>query len=426
MSALAVEGQAGCCRACWAVHVLGRGTAVSLFRNDPDETTFALIEAVYSAAIDPAQWRFFVNALNRDLGGIEPVFYLADTKRAIIETLLVSDAWGDAFLGPYMAHYNALNPWTPSLATAPAVGEPISGDQIIADRQFKKTEFYGDFFRNWGGSGVIGVVPFRDTGAFSVLGLHCSRRTLEREGTEIARLAARLSPHIACAFKISRQLQHGAAARASLELLLKRLADPALVVSSDLCVRYANRAAEELFRSRVLVLDPLGCIAAGAGERETKGLQCALKAALRSIVQKADPPQAVSLSRSAEADDSMPLLARIMPWRGGLDRSAEAAGPVPPIAAEPEVLVLISDPAAGIHVRSRRLRELFGLTTAEARLAQAMARGTSLQGFAAAMGISEGTARVQLKSVFAKTSTHRQAELVALLARVADPIRPML
>jgi DNA-binding CsgD family transcriptional regulator/PAS domain-containing protein len=383
---------------------LGRETAVPLFRNDPDETTSALIAAIYDAAINPAKWQFFVNALNRDLHGIEPVFYLADTKRAIIDTLLVSDAWGDAFLDPYMAHYNALNPWTSSLATAPAVGQPISGDQIIADGQFKKTEFYGDFFRNWGGSAVIGVVPFRDTGAFSVLGLHCSRRTLGREQTEIARLAARLSPHITRAFEISRQLQHGAAARASLELLLKRLVDPALVVSADLCVRYANRAAEELFRTRILLLDPLGRIAVGSGERETK-----------------------CLSRSAEADGSnTPLLARIMPWGGGIDRSAEVSGPVPPIAAELEVLVLISDPAAGIHIRSHRLRELFGLTTAEARLAQAMARGTSLQGFAAAAGVSEGTARVQLKSVFSKTSTHRQAELVALLARVADPIRPML
>jgi DNA-binding CsgD family transcriptional regulator/PAS domain-containing protein len=406
---------------------LGRETAVPLFRNDPDETTSALIAAIYDAAINPAKWQFFVNALNRDLHGIEPVFYLADTKRAIIDTLLVSDAWGDAFLDPYMAHYNALNPWTSSLATAPAVGQPISGDQIIADGQFKKTEFYGDFFRNWGGSAVIGVVPFRDTGAFSVLGLHCSRRTLGREQTEIARLAARLSPHITRAFEISRQLQHGAAARASLELLLKRLVDPALVVSADLCVRYANRAAEELFRTRILLLDPLGRIAVGSGERETKCLQGALRASLKSIVRNAGPPQAVSLSRSAEADGSnTPLLARIMPWGGGIDRSAEVSGPVPPIAAELEVLVLISDPAAGIHIRSHRLRELFGLTTAEARLAQAMARGTSLQGFAAAAGVSEGTARVQLKSVFSKTSTHRQAELVALLARVADPIRPML
>jgi DNA-binding CsgD family transcriptional regulator len=115
-----------------------------------------------------------------------------------------------------------------------------------------------------------------------------------------------------------------------------------------------------------------------------------------------------------------------MPWLGGLDRSTCAPSPVPPIAAEPEVLLLISDPAAGVHVRASRLRELFGLTTAEARLARAMARGTSLQGFATAAGISEGTARAQLKSVFAKTNTHRQAELVALLARVAAPIRPVL
>lgn len=65
------------------------------------------------------------------------------------------------------------------------------------------------------------------------------------------------------------------------------------------------------------------------------------------------------------------------------------------------------------------LRQTFGLTPAEARLAVHLVCGESLQDLARGCRISIGTVRMQLKSVFAKTRTRRQAELVALLARVA-------
>jgi DNA-binding CsgD family transcriptional regulator len=62
------------------------------------------------------------------------------------------------------------------------------------------------------------------------------------------------------------------------------------------------------------------------------------------------------------------------------------------------------------------LRFRFRLTPAEARIALGIAEGATLAAIAEARGVSVSTARTQLKSVFAKTNVHRQAELVALLA----------
>lgn len=62
------------------------------------------------------------------------------------------------------------------------------------------------------------------------------------------------------------------------------------------------------------------------------------------------------------------------------------------------------------------LRDLFGLTAAEARLAAALTRGSTLVDAAQTIGIAHNTAKVQLRSVFAKTGVHRQAQLVALIA----------
>lgn len=62
------------------------------------------------------------------------------------------------------------------------------------------------------------------------------------------------------------------------------------------------------------------------------------------------------------------------------------------------------------------LQGLFDLTPAEARIAKGIVGGQSLKKVASAHGISGETARSQLKSVLAKTGTHRQSEFVALIA----------
>jgi DNA-binding CsgD family transcriptional regulator len=65
------------------------------------------------------------------------------------------------------------------------------------------------------------------------------------------------------------------------------------------------------------------------------------------------------------------------------------------------------------------LRDRFGLTPSEARLALRLVMGESLRSAALALDISYETARTALKTVFAKTSTHRQSELVIVILRAA-------
>lgn len=65
------------------------------------------------------------------------------------------------------------------------------------------------------------------------------------------------------------------------------------------------------------------------------------------------------------------------------------------------------------------LRKTFGLTASEARLAIGIAGGYDIKTIAAAYNVQKETLRSQLKAVFAKTGTHRQAELMGLLGRLA-------
>ena len=81
-------------------------------------------------------------------------------------------------------------------------------------------------------------------------------------------------------------------------------------------------------------------------------------------------------------------------------------------------LVLVTDMDRPVNVTLDHLREMFGLTPTEARLARELAGGRSVQQAAAALSISVDHARQRLKSIFLSTDTSSQAQLVALVAKL--------
>jgi DNA-binding CsgD family transcriptional regulator len=79
------------------------------------------------------------------------------------------------------------------------------------------------------------------------------------------------------------------------------------------------------------------------------------------------------------------------------------------------IALLLSDPDGQIALSPADIRELFGLTPAEAALAAALGEGLTLHDYAERHGVSVGTVRNQLKCIFSKTGATRQPELVRLL-----------
>lgn len=82
------------------------------------------------------------------------------------------------------------------------------------------------------------------------------------------------------------------------------------------------------------------------------------------------------------------------------------------------VIVVMVDPDAETPVATTLLRSLFGLTAAESKLAAALVNGMSIENYAKTTNVSYNTARSHLKSIFVKTRTHRQVDLVILLSKL--------
>lgn len=87
----------------------------------------------------------------------------------------------------------------------------------------------------------------------------------------------------------------------------------------------------------------------------------------------------------------------------------------------PGALVFVIDPERELNMREECFVGIYGLTRAEARLAVCLGSGLQLAEAAVRLGVRVGTARNQLKSIFQKTETHSQAELIALLLKMNVP-----
>ncbi len=83
--------------------------------------------------------------------------------------------------------------------------------------------------------------------------------------------------------------------------------------------------------------------------------------------------------------------------------------------SESSALVFISDPSSSPRPRAALMRQLYGLTPAESRLADLLMGGLEVRDGAERLHITLGTARFHLKRVLEKTGVHRQTELMRLM-----------
>ena len=81
----------------------------------------------------------------------------------------------------------------------------------------------------------------------------------------------------------------------------------------------------------------------------------------------------------------------------------------------PMALIVVSNPLSGSALTREQMQTLFGLTAAEARVALRLAEGKTLQEISDEHDVSSNTTRAQLKQVFIKTGSRRQAELVKIV-----------
>ena len=94
-----------------------------------------------------------------------------------------------------------------------------------------------------------------------------------------------------------------------------------------------------------------------------------------------------------------------------------AAGGAASADWSPARVVVFCDGPDSTPLDPEQLAQAFGFTPREAALAQTLLDGQELSSAAQTLGVGRETARSQLKNLFAKTDTNRQAELAQVLRK---------
>ena len=364
----------------------------------PEEKTLDLI---YGAAIEPSLWVDVMQQLMALIGGEGAVLMrtdIVDGKGA------ATIANGDrATVEAYFSYYCGINPfqlvpdplsyvsgWTPKV---------LLDEHWVPRADFERSEYYNDFLRpqsvEWGLAIRLCLRGF-DLATISIgRGFKYGRF----EKPDIAAME-RLQPHLIRAYALSERFVSLHGLNTGLVAALDECPSAMLLLHEDGCILHANVAAECLLtRGDVLFA--------------TGGRLCTTEAnaagALAALISRAgtdawEQRSAGSLALR-EKGRRLPLTVTAAPLR--LEQASV-------FARGSAVLVCVTDPAAEATA-GVKLAELFALTAAESRLAMALQEGLTLREASLRNGISINTARVQLSNIFAKTKTHRQADLVRLM-----------
>jgi DNA-binding CsgD family transcriptional regulator len=116
-----------------------------------------------------------------------------------------------------------------------------------------------------------------------------------------------------------------------------------------------------------------------------------------------------------EADLELLIRPLGSPPSAGAPVSQPCFAPEPDAGSGELVLVLLKDPGEVAFPQPRLLAALHGLTPTEARVASLLSGGLSPEQIRDCLQVSRETVKSHLRSLYAKTGTHRQSALVARL-----------
>jgi DNA-binding CsgD family transcriptional regulator/PAS domain-containing protein len=306
----------------------------------------------------------------------------------------------------YDQHYAALNPFI-GPPTSPPNDEPwerriVTDQDWLPKSDLMQTEFYNDFMRPQGVHSAM-IVPLTVRRPYA-----CALTVNRTEGRgdftrdELAR-ARRLRPHIRRAFDLADKLAGAGIVSAQASATLDLSPYGLIILNSAGRVLRTNRKADALLASRAAVL-------LSHGRLSTHDATAARRLeALIALAASHDPElrRGGGMMLRAKASGA-PLSVTVTPSR------SEALAV---FNHGPTVIVCISDLGAKLDISAPELRELLGISAAEARVALALMDGGSAREIAASLGLSFHTVRHHLQALLDQTGARDKADLVALLTR---------
>jgi DNA-binding CsgD family transcriptional regulator len=381
-----------------------------------DGALVRLVGSLYEVALSPARWQEWLSELCDALAvpvGVLVLGFEANVgDQCVFVAGLPDPTAEDPTASAPSPFYPQPRPRAPYLqylaedsrlfdkALALAEGELLILSEVLPEEEFTTTRFFREWLQPRRLYHVVSLIVSRKPRSIS--GLSLLRRPAERAFAQAELdLLRRLLPHLQRVVQIQEMAVDAALKYQVAQSLLEALRCGAVFVDGSGRVCGANAVAASLIeRGEGVRLE--GAELRAEDPRETSALRRVVRGAAGGSGCAAGGVLALSRRgrRHALVVSASPLKHR------------DAHGPWLPAA---KALVLLSDPQDLPALHEPALRQLYGLTQAEARVASRIASGDTVDEIAAALGVRPATVRTQLQQALEKTGTHRQADLVRLL-----------
>lgn len=352
----------------------------------------SVVSDIYDAALSPAHWDVamtnLVNRFGRDRWDVAMLLWeqIEPPSGRFVGAsglhVIARQGYAHSFAGA--------NPWSINGHSLP-VGSVVHSDKLIPRQDFRETPFFRDFLTLF--NMEVGVLALLDRHGPSHLAL-CLPGPDNGPTEQLETAIKLLLPHIQRAGRIARRIGEAEISAKSAKAALDAAPSAILMCDAALRLSYANPHGEALLRDGYLALHD-GRLRLGDAKQGQR---------LLSLVGETGPKRCAAFA--FESSDLPPVAAMAM----RIDD-----GPTNPDFGDARVMIVAGRNHRASFANVDHLRDWFGLTPAEARLAATLAEGGSLDDFAATRGITLNAARFLLKGIFAKTETNRQPQLVARL-----------
>jgi DNA-binding CsgD family transcriptional regulator/PAS domain-containing protein len=294
----------------------------------------------------------------------------------------------------------AHNPWL-TLASTHPLRRVATVDDLGGLEHLKSTRMWSDFYVPFEMGECIGAPLERQPEYSNVLIVGRKTGAQSFSGKEKQALQA-LLPHIARAWRVKRAMAEMEAQIGSLKMVLDRIERAIVVAGPEGEIRFANRSADRLLSSGTAIDTRNGRLCA-TRPQHTEALRALIgRAAATSVGAESVAVDAVALPCD---NQGAPLAVIAEPL------AAVHSDTLGHVAAAGAIL-FIGDSEASRSPSSHRLQVVYGLTSAEARMASAIVDGGGMVSAARALNLSPNTAKYHLKAVFGKVGVTSQVQLV--------------
>jgi DNA-binding CsgD family transcriptional regulator len=358
------------------------------------------IDRVFAAATGSCRWQDALIAVEDLTGSAGAVIDLIP-KSPMIQGKTLAGSFTEENCAEYARDYQAICPRIRYAVEHPGAGTQF--DYLFMDEAGMDRDPVYAWFGKHGLRYYLGSSLVESPNYSAFVSLQRTRRQGHAAADDL-RLFDLLKPHLARAASLADQLGSLHCYRRFSSAMLEALPQAVLALDANGILLFANEMARRLLsHSDGLSLD------GGRLKAATSADQANLDSRISAGIAPLDGMS--GWTRIARPSGKHPLAVFVAPLRIEDEQLT---------AANARVLVLVHDLSEHRCADVPMLVSLYGLTETEARLASALSGGHSVESAASLLRIQPTTARTHLKSVFRKTGTSRQQDLVRLLTSLSS------